>query len=59
MWSDFWGVEEYVKVYFWNIKSLPQTIGLASHLELILEDAYYSKIKHQVSHLHLFIIEKW
>lgn len=37
---------------------LAVTPDLASCLKPLLEDACYSKIKHQVSHLHLFIIEK-
>lgn len=50
--------EEHIRVHFWSVKSLSITIALASHLNLILEDACYSKLKHPVSHLHLFIIEK-
>lgn len=59
MWGDFWAVEEHARVHFWNIKFPLVTIALASPLKLILEDAFHFKIKRQVSHLHLFIIEKW
>lgn len=50
--------EEGVRVRFSSIKSPLVMIAPASPLKLILEDAFNFKIKHQVSHLHLFIIEK-
>lgn len=51
-------LEQLERVRFGSVKSVLEPEPQFLSLKLILEDACYSKIKHQVSHLHLFIIEK-